>query len=472
MWFCAAERLTNNRGRSGSGEKMGRTVRIGAGSAWWGDRVGPAALNAEKGNLDYLCFETMAEATISAAQVRKRRDPAFPGYDTYLDDRMQAVLPACLKRGTKIVTNQGWINPDGAAQRITHWLRELGAKGIKVASINGSLITDRVLDLTDTILENGRPTRSLKDSLVSAEVYLGAEPIVAALKAGAQIVVSGRVADPSIFMAPMMYEFGWDALDHMKLGAGNGIGHLMECGAQVTGGYFADPGFKDVPDPWNFAFPIAEVSPDGSAVLTKVAGTGGAVNLQTVKEQMLYEVHDPANYLTPDVVVDFTTARLEQIGPDRVRVTNLSGKPRTPTLKVSIGCTEGYIGEDMFFYAGPGALRRAQLAKRILEERFKIVKLEAEEVRIDYLGLNAIHGAMTPADAPEPYEIAVRVAARTKTREEAIKVGREVDGMAVSGIGMTGKRVPHQDRSREIIGVWSSLVPREKIVPTLSFYEV
>jgi hypothetical protein len=245
----------------------------------------------------------------------------------------------------------------------------------------------------------------------------------------------------------------------------------MECGAQVTGGYFSDPGFKDVPEPWNFGFPIAEVMPDGSAVLTKVAGSGGAVNLMTVKEQLLYEVHDPANYITPDVVVDFTTTHLEQVGPDRVRVSNIGGKPRTPTLKVSIGCTEGFIGEDMFFYAGPGALRRAQLAKKILEERFKIVKLDAEEIRIDFLGLNAIHGAMSPQNQPEPYEIAVRVAARTRTREEAIKVGREVDGMAVSGVGHTGKRVPHQDRTREIIGVWSSLVPRDRVQPSLQFFE-
>ncbi len=447
------------------------TLRIGAGSAWWGDRISPAALNAEKGALDYLCFETMAEATVSAAQVRKRRDPSFPGYDTWLDDRMRAVLPACLRHGTKIITNQGWINPDGAAQRIVHWLRELGASGIKVASVSGSLITDRVLELTETILENGQPTATLKPSLVSAEVYLGAEPLVEALKLGAQIVVSGRVADPSIFMAPMMYEFGWDALDHVPLGRGNGLGHLMECGAQVTGGYFADPGFKDVPRPWDLAFPIIEVESDGSAVLTKVTGTGGAVNLMTVKEQMFYEVHDPANYITPDAIVDFTTTRLEQIGPDRVRISHLSGKPRTPTLKVSIGCAEGYIGEDMFFYAGPGAMRRAELAKQILEERFKIVELAAEELRIDFLGLNAIHGAMTPADAPEPYEVGVRVAARTKTREEANKVGREVDGMAVSGLGMTGKRVPHQDRTREIIGVWSSLVPREKVVPEINIFE-
>ena len=448
-----------------------KIIRIGAGSAWWGDRIEPAALNAAKGDLDYLCFETMAEATISAAQVRARRDPSFPGYDTYLDDRMKAVLPACLARGTRIVTNQGWINPDGAAERIVHWLRHFGAKGIKVASVNGSLITDRVLELTDTILENGKPTASLAPSLVSAEVYLGAEPIAEALRAGAQIVVSGRVADPSIFMAPMMVEFGWDPLDHLHLGRGNGIGHLLECGAQVTGGYFSDPGFKDVPEPWNLAFPIAEVDADGNAVITKVAGTGGAVNIQTVKEQLLYEVHDPANYLTPDVVVDFTTTQLEQVGPDRVRVTNISGKPRTPTLKVSIGCQEGFIGEDMFFYAGPGALRRAQLAKRILEERFRIVKLEAEEIRIDFLGINAIHGAMSPVPAVEPYEVAVRVAARCKTREEASKVGREVDGMAVSGVGHTGKRVPHQDRFREIIGVWSSLVPRDRITPTIRYFE-
>ncbi len=450
---------------------MKQPLRIGAGSAWWGDRVEPAILSAEQGDLDYLCFETMAEATISAAQVRSRRDPTFPGYDTYLDDRLRGVLPGCLRRGTKIISNQGWINPNGAAERIVHWLRHFGAKGVKVAAVNGSLITDRVLELTDTILENGKPTSTLTPSLVSAEVYLGAEPIVAALKQGAQIVVTGRVADPSIFMAPMMYEFGWDALDHTRLGAGNGLGHLMECGAQVTGGYFSDPGFKDVPEPWNFGFPIAEVMPDGSAVLTKVAGTGGAVNLMTVKEQLLYEVHDPANYITPDVVVDFTTTHLEQVGPDRVRVSNIGGKPRTPTLKVSIGCTEGFIGEDMFFYAGPGALRRAQLAKKILEERFKIVKLDAEEIRIDFLGLNAIHGAMSPQNQPEPYEIAVRVAARTRTREEAIKVGREVDGMAVSGVGHTGKRVPHQDRTREIIGVWSSLVPRDRIRPSIQFFE-
>ena len=447
-----------------------KILRIGAGAAWWGDRIEPAALNAERGRLDYLCFETMAEATVSAAQVRARRDPSFPGYDTYLDDRMRAVLPACMRQGTRIISNQGWINPQGAARRIVELLRELDITGVKVAAVGGSLITDRVLSLAPTILETGAPTQSIAHSLISAEAYLGAAPIVDALAKGAQIVVTGRVADPSLFLAPMVHEFGWDLLDHGRIGAGSAIGHLMECGAQVTGGYFADPGFKDVPEPWNLAFPIAEVDAEGGVTLSKVEGTGGMISLQTVKEQMLYEVHDPANYITPDVVVDFTQARIEQLAPDRVRVTGLTGKPRTPTLKVSMGCTEGFIGEDMFFYAGPGALRRAQLAKRILEERLRIVKLDAEEVRIDFLGLNAVHGAATPANAPEPYEVAVRVAARTRSREEAVKVGREVDGMAVSGIAHTGKRVPHQDRTREVIGVWSSLVAREAVSPLINYY--
>lgn len=447
-----------------------KILRIGAGAAWWGDRIEPAALNAERGRLDYLCFETMAEATVSAAQVRARRDPSFPGYDTYLDDRMRAVLPACMRQGTRIISNQGWINPQGAARRIVELLRELGITGVKVAAMGGSLITDRVLSLAPTILETGAPTQSIAHSLISAEAYLGAAPIVDALAEGAQIVITGRVADPSLFLAPMVHEFGWDLLDHERVGAGSAIGHLMECGAQVTGGYFADPGLKDVPEPWNLAFPIAEVDAEGGVTLSKVEGTGGMISLQTVKEQMLYEVHDPANYITPDVVVDFTQARIEQLAPDRVRVTGLTGKPRTPTLKVSMGCIEGFIGEDMFFYAGPGALRRAQLAKRILEERLRIVKLDAEEVRIDFLGLNAVHGAATPANAPEPYEVAVRVAARTRSREEAVKVGREVDGMAVSGIAHTGKRVPHQERTREVIGVWSSLVPREQVTAHIDYF--
>jgi len=450
---------------------MKQTIRIGTGSGWWGDRISPAAELAKHGQLDYLCFETMAEATISAAQVRVRRDASFAGHDTYLEDRLKAVLPACLEHGTKIVSNQGWINPDAAAAKAIELLKQWGISGVKVASVNGSLITDRVLSLTDTILENGASTQTLAQTLISAEAYLGAEPIVQALAQGADIVFTGRVADPSLFLAPLMYEFGWDPLDHDRLAQGSAIGHLLECGAQVTGGYFVDPGFKDVDRPWDLGFPIAEVMQDGSCVITKLEGTGGCVTLETVKEQMLYEVHDPANYLTPDVTVDFTTAKLESVGKDRVRVSGVSGKARPATLKVSMGCQEGFVGEDMFFYAGPGALRRAEIAKTVLLERFKIVDLQSEDLRIDFLGLNAIHGLATPANAPEPYEIAVRVAARTRTRDQAEKVGREVDGMAVSGIAHTGKRVPFQDRVREVIGIWSSLVARDRVKANITIWE-
>lgn len=446
-------------------------LRIGTGSGWWGDRISPAALSAEKGDLDYLCFETMAEATVSTAQVRRRRDADFGGYDTYLDDRLEAVLPHCIRRGTKIISNQGWVNPLGAARAIRAQLDAHGARHWKVAAVTGSIVTHRIAELAGPIMETGGAFASIDGEIVSAEAYLGAEPIVQALAAGADIVVTGRVADPALFLAPMIHEFGWSLDDADKLGQGAGIGHLMECGAQITGGYFVDPGYKDVPEPWNLGFPIAEVEADGAAVISKVAGSGGVINRRTVLEQMFYEVHDPARYITPDVVVDFTGAQIESMGLNRMRVSGIRGTSRTDTLKVSIGAQEGFIGEDMFFYAGPGAVNKARLAEKILRERFRIVDLEARDVRFDIIGVNAIHGAMSPAPAQAPYEVAVRVAARCGSRAEAAKVGREVDGMAVSGLGSTGKRVPYQDRVREVIGIWSTLIDRDAVSPQVEFVE-
>jgi len=446
-------------------------LRIGCGAGWFADRMGPSKKIAETGDLDYLCLETMAEATMSSAQLRKRRDPSYRGYDFNFDERMHNILPGCIRRKTKIVTNQGWINPEAAAERTVELLREMGGKGRKIAAISGNIITDDVLSLTDTIMEDGRPVSVLDGTIVSAEAYLGADPIVEALRQGADIVITGRVADPSLFVAPMIHEFGWDPLDAKRVGQGSGIGHLLECGPQVTGGYFSDPGFKDVPDPWNLGLPLAEVENDGTAIITKPANCGGAVNLMTVKEQIFYEVHDPSNYITPDVIVDFTTADLSQVGPDRVRVAGISGKPRTPTLKVSIACKEGFVGEDMFFYAGPGAMQRAHLARRMLEERLKEAKLDVEALRIEFLGVNAVHGPLSPTNLPEPYEVIVRIAGRAKSQSEAAKIAREVDGMAVSGIAMTGKRFPHSDRTREVIGIWSSLVAREKVKPIITMYE-
>ncbi|MBV7485085.1 acyclic terpene utilization AtuA family protein [Bordetella sp. BOR01] len=449
-------------------DKAGK-LRIGSGAGWWGDRIDPARWNAERGALDFLCFETMAEATVSAAQVRKRRDPAFPGYDTWLDERMRAVLPHCMAQGTRIVSNQGWIHPLAAARRVAELCAEAGWKHARVAAVSATDLSARIASQGLAIMETGQPVSSVADTLISAEPYAGAEAIVQALDSGADIVITGRVADPSLFLAPMMHHFGWRADDWARLGQGSGIGHLLECGAQVTGGYFGDPGYKDVPDPWNLAFPYADVEADGTAQLGKVSGTGGCIDLRTVKEQMFYEVHDPARYITPDVVVDFTTARLEQAGPDRVRVGGIAGHPRTATLKVSMGCTEGHIGEDMFFFAGPGCLEKARLAETILRERLRMAGLQADDLRIDFIGVNAVHGAASASPACEPAEIAVRIAARCATRAQAEKIGREVDGMAVCGLASTGKRVPHQDRVREVIGLWSTLVPRSSVDCTVEF---
>lgn len=448
---------------------MTRRLRIGAGSAWWGDRIAPAAALAEQGRLDFLCFETMAEATVSAAQVRKRRDPDFPGYDTHLEARFRAVLPGCLRNGTRIVSNQGWINPEGAAWRIRALMREAGCANPRVAAVVGGDLTGRIAGLAERVLETGEPLSGLADRIVSAEAYLGAEPIVAALDQGAQVVVTGRVADPSLFLAPMMHAFGWAPDDAARLGQGAGIGHLMECAAQVTGGYFADPGYKDVERPWDLGFPIAEVAPDGSAEIGKLPGTGGAVNRMTVLEQLFYEVHDPARYLTPDVTVDFTGAEIEELGDDRVRVSGIGGQARSDSLKVSIGLRDGFVGEDMIFLAGPGALDRARLAALMLRQRLEAAGFRAEDLRVDLLGLDAIHGPASRAPAGEPPEVALRLAARCASREEAAKIGEAVDGMGVGGVASTGKRVPHQERVREVVGVWSALVPRDAVVPEVRF---
>jgi hypothetical protein len=305
--------------------------------------------------------------------------------------------------------------------------------------------------------------------VISAEVYAGMDGILEALRDGAQVVVTGRVADPTLFAAPLVHEFGWSLDDWDLLGQAHGIGHLLECGAQVTGGYFPDPGFKDVPNPALLGLPIAEIAADGSATIEKLAGTGGAIDLRTVKEQLLYEVFDPGAYLTPDVVVDFSTVRLSQASRDRVAVEGISGRPKPSTLKASIGTRDGFVGEDFMFYAGAGALDRARLAQTIFEERMAALHLEPLDLRFDLLGIDALHGAATPKDAPVPYEIGLRVAARFASRQEAEAIGAIADTMAVGGVGMTGKRLPGADRVREVVGVSSCLVPRDAITQQVTW---
>ena len=438
---------------------MSRTIRIGCGAGYAGDRIEPAVELAAAGRLDYLVFECLAERTIALAQQRKAQDPQA-GFDPLLAERMRAVLPACAAQGVTIVTNMGAANPTAAAAVIRRIARELGLAGLTVAAVTGDDVLDVVRDGAFTLAERGSPVASLGDALVSANAYVGAAPIVEALAQGARVVVTGRAADPSLFVAPLRHEFGWSAEAFPLLGRATLVGHLLECAGQVTGGYFADPGRTDVAGLATLGFPLAEVTADGGALITKVPGSGGAVTVATCTEQLLYEIGDPSAYVTPDVVADFSAVRLAADGPDRVRASGAGGGPAPAELKVAIGYRDGFIGEGQISYAGSGAVARARLALSIVEARLQLIGVKAEAIRFDVIGVDAIHGARLGATGGEPYEVRVRVAARTRTLADATRIGREVEALYTNGPSGGGGATAS---TREVLAIGTTFVPRERV---------
>lgn len=445
-----------------------KTVRIGAGAGYSGDRIEPAVELAEKGALDYLVFECLAERTIALAQQARRRDPEA-GFDPLLDTRLRAVLAPCRRAGTRIVSNMGAANPLAAARRAAAIARELGFPGLKIAAVTGDDVHAIIADGDCRIEESGAPVASLGETLVSANAYIGAQPIAEALAGGAEIVITGRAADPSLFVGPLVHAFGWSFDDWQRLGQATLVGHLLECAGQVTGGYFADPGFKDVAGLARLGFPIGEVCADGSVVVTKVEGSGGQVTPATCKEQILYELHDPARYLTPDVTADFSQVRVAQIGPDRVRVDGAGGRARPDRLKVSLGIAEGFTGEGQISYAGPGARARGELALAIVRERLALTGVAASALRFDLIGLNALHGeALSAGNGHEPYEVRVRVAGRCATRGEAERIGREVETLYTNGPAGGGGVTTGV---REVLGVLSTYLPRGRVTPAVHYLE-
>ena len=444
-----------------------RRVRIGAGAGYSGDRIEPAVELAEHGQLDYLVFECLAERTIAIAQQARRKDPSL-GYDPLLDARMQAVLPVAAAKGVRIVSNMGAANPRAAARRTAQIARSLGLAELKVAAVEGDDVLDVVLRGALRFEESGDEVAAYRERIVSANAYLGAAPIVDALAAGADVVLTGRVADPSLFAAPLIHAFGWRLDDWDTLGAATVVGHLLECAGQVTGGYFADPGYKDVPDLARLGFPIGEVAADGSVVITKVPHAGGRVSAPTCKEQLLYEIHDPARYLQPDVVADFTRVAVVEEAPDRVRVTGGRGTARPDTLKVSVAYVDGHIGEGQISYGGPGALARARLALDIVRERLALTGVAATELRFDLIGVDALYGDATPAVRGEPAEVRVRVAGRATTADEAARIGNEVETLYTNGPAGGGGAFKS---TREVIAVQSVLLPRAAVTPSFSFVE-
>ncbi|HEX5326582.1 MAG TPA: acyclic terpene utilization AtuA family protein [Acetobacteraceae bacterium] len=444
-----------------------RTVRIGSGAGFSGDRVEPAVELAEQGDIGYLGFECLAERTIALAQQARLADPAG-GFDPLLVTRMEAVLPACVRRGIRIVTNMGAANPLGAASETARVARRLGLAGLIVAAVTGDDVLADMQAGDHPLLERpGEAVATLRGRMVSANAYLGVGPIVQALSAGADVVITGRVADPALFMAPLVHEFGWRMDDWERLGQGTVIGHLLECAGQITGGYFADPGYKTAPDLARLGFPLAEVRADGSAVITKVAGSGGAVSLASCKEQLLYELHDPARYYQPDVVADFSAVRLEAAGPDRVTISGGSGAPRTGRLKVSIGYLDSHVGEGQLSYAGAGALARARLALEIVRERLALTGVRTSELRCEIIGVDALHRGPRP-DGGEPSEVRLRVVGRTDSMSEALRIGNEVETLYTNGPAGGGGA---WKSARQVVGVVSTLIDAARVRPTVS-YEV
>ena len=434
-----------------------KTLRIGTGAGYSGDRIEPAVELARDGRLDYLVFECLAERTIALAQQARRQDPAA-GYDPMLEARMRAVLALAVCNRVRIVSNMGAANPVAAAQKTAEIARALGLHGLKIAAVIGDDVLEVVRRGDYRLEESGATVASLGDRIVSANAYLGVEPIVEALRTGAQVVITGRAADPALFMAPLVHEFGWALDDWHRLGQATVAGHLLECAGQITGGYFADPGFKDVPRLAHLGFPIGEVSDNGDVVIAKVPGSGGQVTAATCKEQLVYEIHDPRRYLQPDVVADFSQVTIEEIAPDRVRVSGGLGSPRTPTLKVSVAYTDGFIGDGQISYAGPGALERARLALEIVRERLVIIGLQSDELRFDLIGVDALHGTVLSRGAGAPYEVRARVAGRCASLAEARRIGNEVETLYTNGPA-GGGGATHS--VREVLAVQSVLLPRE-----------
>jgi hypothetical protein len=442
-------------------------LRIGCAAGFSGDRTDAAAPVVEAliaaGGPSVLIFETLAERTLALAQLARRENPDA-GYEPLLDELLRPVLARCLSGGVRIVSNFGAANPVGAARRIAALAAELGLRPPRIAVIEGDDLSG---EAHRRLLAEALGPAATGLHVVSANAYLGADAIADALIAGADIVVAGRVADPSLTVGPALAHFGWARDDWDRLARATMAGHLLECGAQVSGGYYADPGYKDVPGLAHLGYPIAEIDADGHCVITKPAASGGRIDTHTVKEQLLYEVHDPAAYLTPDVVADISAAEVDELAADRVRLRGVRGHARPSALKVNVCHETGWLAEGEISYAGARAEARARLAADVLRERLQGLGL----LRADLIGVSSVLGddsgewlaARAPGDARD---VRLRVALHHAERGQAERLAREVTALYTCGpAGGGGVRTTLRRR----LGTLSCSVPRESVIATHRF---
>lgn len=449
-----------------------KKIRIASGAGYAGDRIEPAIDVMKNGNIDYIAFECLAERTIAIAQAEKLKNPD-KGYNNLLEDRFNKILPICKEKNIKIITNMGAANPIAAIKKIKEIALNKNIKGLKLAAVIGDDISDKLDKYKENkILEFDKKVFDISESIVSANVYLGAEGIVEALENKADIIVTGRCSDPSLFLAPLIYEFGWNKNDKDMMAKGIMIGHLLECGAQVSGGYYSTPTRDEVEDLWNVGFPIAEVSENGDVIITKTNTTSGKVTTDTCKEQLIYEIHNPKEYMTPDGIADFTTISLKEIEKNKVFLTGATGKEKPATLKVSMGYKDCFIAEAAISYGGSLAFEKAKEAKKVIEKRLEARKISFEEIRFDFIGFNSLYenSISNKIRKSNDYsEVRLRVAARTKTRDLAKKIVDEVETLYTngpSGGGGVSKAI------EEVVSICSIFVPREDINVDVVYEEV
>lgn len=439
-----------------------KSVRIAGGLGFYGDAWQPIKASIERGNVQYVASDHLAELTLAILQKDRQRDPHL-GYTRDLVPMLAELLPIAMPKGVKFVLNAGGLNPMAAREVLLAALKKFGLK-LKVGVVLGDAVLERLDVLQEAgvslaHMDTGEDIATVRERLVFASAYLGARPLVEALDAEADIVLTGRVADAALFLAPMVHELGWRWDDWDKLAQGMVVGHLLECSGQATGGNFGGD-WRSIPDLAHIGYPIAEVWENGDAVITKAPGTGGRVNFDTLREQLLYEVHDPRHYMTPDVDVDMTTLHMEEIGPDEVRVTGAMGRPAPEMLKIVAGYEDGVMGQAMLGYAWPDALAKAQAAADIIQQQMRESGLKAEEIVIDYIGYNSIHGPLAdPAHVDDLNEVYLRIAIRCADKREAAKLGRLFPPLALSGppfIGGAGGMM----EPRGLLGIWPTLAPR------------
>jgi hypothetical protein len=452
------------------------TIRVAAGQGFWGDMLDAPVRQVEEGPIDYLMLDYLAEVTMSIMQKQRARDPRA-GYARDFVPLMREILPACVGRDIRVTANAGGVNPQGCAEAVREVARELGLAGkLKIGTVAGDDIMPRLDELLDRGVElrnmdTGAPLADVRDAIQSANVYLGAWPIVEALKQGARVVVTGRATDTGLTLAPLIHEFGWREDDWDKLASGTVAGHIIECGAQCSGGN-CQYEWQAIPDLANVGFPIVEGRADATFVVTKHEGTGGRVSTRTIKEQLVYEMGDPRSYITPDCVADFTTIRLEDEGPDRVRVSGVRGRPATEFYKVSISYSAGYKAVGTLVYAWPDAYAKASAAGQILRARLERLGLKFEHTLAEFVGVNATHGPLAGEPAADIPEVQLRFGVRGNDRAAVERFTKEIAPLILTGppavTGFAGGR----PKVEEIVAYWPALIPKKEIEPRVEVREV